>query len=122
MTDLVSSAIELFFAATTMSFEVPWKVRLNGNDVLPCARATLLFQFEVLPKFDKQNESAWSTEILGPILERDPSSKAAMMESAVAIWRLKNFEEDDGEDGSWIENMLAWLVSQSVDATAWFSS
>jgi hypothetical protein len=94
-----------------MSLEVPWQVRLDGNYVLPCARAGVLFALEVLPKFTKQNESAWSAEILGPILERHPASKAAMMESAVAIWRLKNYEEKDIEDGSWAENMLAWLVS-----------
>jgi hypothetical protein len=109
--DLVSSAIKSLFAGTPMSLEVPWQVRLEGNYVLPCARATVLFGLEVLPKFSKQNESAWSAEILGPILERHPASKAAMMESAVAIWRLKNFEEKESDDASWVENMLAWLVS-----------
>jgi hypothetical protein len=67
--DLVSSAIKSLFAGTTMLLEVPWQVRLEGNYVLPCARAMVLFGLKVLPKFTKQNELAWSAEILGPILE-----------------------------------------------------
>ena len=116
MSDRPWSAIESIFAVFAMSFEVPWLVRLDGNHVLPCARAALLFKFEVMPKLAKQDESAWSADILGPILERHPSSKAAMMESAVAIWRLKNVEVEDGEDSSWVENMLAWLVSRSIES------
>jgi hypothetical protein len=49
----------------------------------------------------------------GPLApsERHLASKAAMMESAVAIWRLKNFEEKESDNAPWVENMLAWLVS-----------
>jgi hypothetical protein len=94
-----------------MAFETPWRPSLNGKDVQPCECASFLFKYQVIPDPDKPSGLAWSSKELDPILDRHPESKDALAECVVAIWRLREVKDAGGGKVSWVENMLAWLVS-----------
>ena len=94
-----------------MVFETPWRPSLNGRVVQPCECASFLFKYKVMPDPEKPSGLAWSSKELDPILDRHPESKEALAECAVAIWRLREVKDAGGGKVSWVENMLAWLVS-----------
>ena len=62
------------------------------------------------PDSKKSAERAWAGVGAEEDLGRTPSARDAILESLVAIWRLREKEEEGGDDPSWQDHLEAWLV------------
>jgi len=93
-----------------MSFDVPWRVMLDGR---PVPHSILLNEFvalNIVPASVFADQRAWARLTLDPILNEHPESADAFWEVIYWLWRFQKTEEAGSEDPAWVENVKAWLV------------
>ena len=107
------------------SFETNWKPALEGNHLPPCVLIAELVEDDIKPDPRNVLERPWSVAGLREFVDYVPEAKWAIVESVLAIWRLKQREEDGGQVESidadvWQDHLEAWLVSRGCGFTSGF--
>ena len=107
------------------SFETNWKPALNGNRLQPCILIAELVDDDIKPDPRNVLERPWSVAGLREFVGYVPEAKWAIVESVLAIWRLKQREEEGGkvEDAdadAWQDHLEAWLVRGGFGFTGGF--
>ena len=93
-----------------MDFSTPWALTLYGNNLLPCAIVADLVANDERPSFRRPDEKPWSVAAISAEMGSAGPAKAAILESVLAIWRLKMTQEEGAEDREWQNHLTAWLV------------
>jgi hypothetical protein len=93
------------------SFSTPWTPSLRGNHLVPCTLLAALGR----PDPSSADDSRWTRKALLPELAKVPvEAREAVLESVIAIWRLKKTEEEGPDDPVWEDHLEAWLVRREI--------
>ena len=104
-----------------MDFSTPWAPTLYGNNLLPCAIVADLVANDERPSFRRPDEKPWSVAAISAEVGSAGPAKAAILESVLAIWRLKMMQEEGAEDREWQNHLTAWLVRDARSSRREFS-
>jgi hypothetical protein len=69
-----------------------------------------LMDYDAAPSIRKDAQRLWAGAELEGLLAGTPDAREAILESLVAIWRLREKEEAGAEDIEWQNHLEAWLV------------
>ena len=95
-----------------MIFDTPWVPKLGDVNCVGYGPYEELVVESVVPRYSK--EPAWSSMGLNSELAKTPMAGPALWESVLALWRLKEVEEEGGDQGEWQSLVSAWLVRVSL--------
>lgn len=87
-----------------------WVPRLNNRDLEPCALIEDLVSENNYPDPDSLQDEPWLVTALAPHLDKAPLIREELLESVVAIWRLREVDEQGPNDPIWQDHLEAWLV------------
>lgn len=100
---------------TQTIFKTPWTPSLNGNALLPCQLTKDLIFTEVVPDPRQEGEIGWSyAGLRREVSKGNALAKDAIMESVVAIWRLRERDSSASGNTEWQNHLEAWLVSATA--------
>jgi hypothetical protein len=91
----------------------PWTPSLKGIAVTPCDLTQELADLDVKPDARKVNDEQWTLKKLKFVVDMLPDYKEALMESVLAVWRLKETQEKGLQNMAWRLHVEAWLVSRA---------
>lgn len=93
-----------------------WKPVLDGNLLPPCPIYDALVMKGLFPNAEVDPE--WSKAQIFPSLKKlVPERADEIWESILALWRLREEEENEERDETWSLHLSAWLVSYQ-----WFAN
>ena len=90
-----------------ISFATGWIPLFQGNILQPCSLIVDLVKLDVHPNTHDEKEKLWTLAVLGEEIEKVPTASGALMESVVAIWRLRELGEQEKNDTSWKNHLEA---------------
>jgi hypothetical protein len=94
-----------------MNLTIPWRPSQNGNDLSPCALYNEVVASGAVPL--EAGEPEWAKKRVFPTLSDKAGARPPLWESILAIWRLKQRDEQGGDDLVWQGHVSAWLVRRS---------
>jgi hypothetical protein len=94
----------------TALFATGWQPQIKGNLLRPCALLTELIENEEGPRSRDPSDADWKLSSYSSLLEEVQYAKRAIVESVVAVWRLRQTEEEGPADALWGDHLEAWLV------------
>jgi hypothetical protein len=104
---------EFFDASSIMEnldLSVPWAPRLDGAVVPILELVSELVVKRVEPSEENNAGVGWTARGLTPSLARNAPERAALLESMIALWRLKKVEGTGLYDVIWRDHFVAWMV------------
>ena len=98
ITGSVKNFTSTYLIFIDMDFSTPWAPTLYGNNLLPCAIVADLVANDERPSFRRPDEKPWSVAAISAEMGSAGPAKATILESVLAIWRLKMTQEEGAED------------------------
>ena len=89
---------------------MPWDPELKGRLLDPCESIADMVEEKCYPDYDVDKERDWTIDAISAELDGAPGISEELIESIVALWRLKEVEEADKCQPSWQDHLEAWLV------------
>ena len=91
-------------------FATPWKpTAADGTFLPPSELIATLVKKNVMPN-PAGDDKQWSKPALRKYLNSHPSSKDAVWEAILTLWRLMLVDARGSFDELWQKNVIAWLV------------
>jgi len=94
-----------------MDFLPHWIPTFDNEEVPECELVAALEDSNRTPSFSDANERPWSSTSWAGVLAAYGSSRPALEECLVALWRLHLTEFEGKSDPTWQLQVAAWLVS-----------
>ena len=88
-----------------------WTPQLDGIDLLACELFDEIVRQRLVPKAD--SNPAWAKKNLFPTFSMVTDADA-IWEMVLAMWRLKQREEEGGEEKIWQDHVVTWMVSGKI--------
>lgn len=99
-----------------MSFSTPWTVTREGKELGPCRLIANLVEDEERPSARTPKDQGWAISAIKVSLRNvTDEQRDAIIESVVAVWRLRERDEEGPADGAWQAHLAAWLVRGLFD-------
>jgi hypothetical protein len=93
-----------------VSFQTDWKPELNGNRLGGCPPIQSLIDDDERPSGRNPHDAKWVPSSYKGWLGGVPEARSAIVETVLAIWRLRAVEGSGPEDPTWKDHLEAWLV------------
>lgn len=94
-----------------------WTPILNYRVLGPCPSISKLVSNRIRPVPGTTKDKAWTVQAIFPELDMAPAIEDELLESVVAIWRLREVQEESWDDLSWHDHLEAWLVRRDYPAS-----
>ena len=94
-----------------MTTPLAWIPQLDGIKLPACELFDEVVQQWLIPKVDL--DPSWAKKNLFPVFATVTDAEA-IWETVLAMWRLKQREEDGGEEKVWQDHVVAWMVSGEI--------
>lgn len=94
-----------------MDFATPWIPTLNGQHVRSFTLLDFSARVNTSPETKAPRDDAWTVEAQQVALRSVAKApRAALLETVLWLWRLKELEGFGSEDPLWGDMVEAWLV------------
>ena len=91
-------------------FTTPWKLSADRDTLLPPSELIAVFVKKNVMPNPAGDDREWSKPALRKYLDSHPSSKDAVWEAILTLWRLMSVDARGRFDELWQKNVIAWLV------------